>query len=426
MRKWLPNDIIYRINAYDFEAYFVGGCVRDSLIGRDTFDVDITTNMPLTKMRELFKNYKPVIFEDFGSIAFPYENFQIQITQFRQEFEYIDHRHPQRIDFVEDVKLDLLRRDFTMNALLYHPDEGVIDYVGGLQDIERRLIKPMRKPSLLFEEDYLRMLRAVRFSSELGFEVESEAFSFIEQNYFKVSELSWVQLQSEFYKFLVSKKFKDWALKHPFVITEIIPEMKEAFNFDQNNPYHKYSLYEHTVHVIDHLNGLDNRLIALFHDLGKLYTQIQKEDGRFSYPHHSEVSVEIARKYVNDDYIFKMIKLHDLSIPMSYYRIKKLVSEHGLSFMRNLIEFKRADNLAKSDKASYQVEKCNQYDLYLDRIERERPVLKVSDLAISGDELDVKPNQRGKVLRDLLDLVMQDKIENRKEVLKEEVASWDL
>lgn len=426
MRKWLPNDIIYRINAYDFEAYFVGGCVRDSLIGRDTFDVDITTNMPLTKMRELFKNYKPVIFEDFGSIAFPYENFQIQITQFRQEFEYIDHRHPQRIDFVEDVKLDLLRRDFTMNALLYHPDEGVIDYVGGLQDIERRLIKPMRKPSLLFEEDYLRMLRAVRFSSELGFEIESEAFSFIEQNYFKVSELSWVQLQSEFYKFLVSKKFKDWALKHPFVITEIIPEMKEAFNFDQNNPYHKYSLYEHTVHVIDHLNGLDNRLIALFHDLGKLYTQIQKEDGRFSYPHHSEVSVEIARKYVNDDYIFKMIKLHDLSIPMSYYRIKKLVSEHGLSFMRNLIEFKRADNLAKSDKALYQVEKCNQYDLYLDRIERERPVLKVSDLAISGDELDVKPNQRGKVLSDLLDLVMQDKIENRKEVLKEEVASWDL
>lgn len=426
MRKWLPNDIIYRINAYDFEAYFVGGCVRDSLIGRDTSDVDITTNMPLTKMRELFKNYKPVIFEDFGSIAFPYENFQIQITQFRQEFEYIDHRHPQRIDFVEDVKLDLLRRDFTMNALLYHPDEGVIDYVDGLQDIERRLIKPMRKPSLLFEEDYLRMLRAVRFSSELGFEIESEAFSFIEQNYFKVSELSWAQLQSEFYKFLVSKKFKDWALKHPFVITEIIPEMKEAFNFDQNNPYHKYSLYEHTVHVIDHLNGLDNRLIALFHDLGKLYTQIQKEDGRFSYPHHSEVSVEIARKYVNDDYIFKMIKLHDLSIPMSYYRIKKLVSEHGLSFMRNLIEFKRSDNLAKSDKALYQVEKCNQYDLYLDRIERERPVLKVSDLAISGDELDVKPNQRGKVLRDLLDLVMQDKIENRKEVLKEEVASWDL
>ncbi|NMB18997.1 MAG: CCA tRNA nucleotidyltransferase [Erysipelothrix sp.] len=426
MRKWLPNDIIYRINAYDFEAYFVGGCIRDSLIGRDTSDVDITTNMPLTKMRELFKNYKPVIFEDFGSIAFHYENFQIQITQFRQEFEYIDHRHPQRIDFVEDVKLDLLRRDFTMNALLYHPDEGVIDYVGGLQDIERRLIKPVRKPSLLFEEDYLRMLRAVRFSSELGFEIESEAFSFIEQNYFKVSELSWAQLQSEFYKFLVSKKFKDWALKHPFVITEIIPEMKEAFNFDQNNPYHKYSLYEHTVHVIDHLNGLDNRLIALFHDLGKLYTQIQKEDGRFSYPHHSEVSVEIARKYVNDDYIFKMIKLHDLSIPMSYYRIKKLVSEHGLSFMRNLIEFKRADNLAKSDKALYQVEKCNQYDLYLDRIERERPVLKVSDLAISGDELDVKPNQRGKVLRDLLDLVMQDKIENRKEVLKEEVASWDL
>src|SRR5690625_396044 len=112
MRKWLPNDIIYRINAYDFEAYFVGGCVRDVLIGRDTFDVDITTNMPLIKMRELFKSYKPVIFENFGSISFQYENYQIQITQFRQEFDYIDHRHPQRIDFVEDVKLDLLRRDF--------------------------------------------------------------------------------------------------------------------------------------------------------------------------------------------------------------------------------------------------------------------------------------------------------------------------
>ena len=426
MKKWLPIDIIYRINAYGFEAYFVGGCVRDSLIGRDTFDVDITTNMPIIKMWELFKNYKPVIFEVFGSMAFHYENFQIHITQFRQDFDYVDHRHPQRIDFVDDVKLDLMRRDFTMNALLYHPDEGVIDYVGGLKDIEQKLIKTMRRPAILFEEDYLRMLRAVRFSSELGFKIERIAYDFIEENYFKLSELSWMQLEPEFYKFLVSDNFKEWALNHPFVITEIIPEMKKAFNFDQNNPYHKYSLYEHTIHVIDHLEGLDNRLIGLFHDLGKLYTQIEKEDGRFSYPKHSEVSVEIARKYLNDDYIFKMIKLHDLSIPMSYYSIKKLVSEHGLDFMRNLIEFKRADNLAKSDKALYQVEKCNQYDMYLDRIERERPVLRVSDLAISGDELDVMPNQRGKVLRDLLDLVMQDKIENRKEVLKEEVASWDL
>lgn len=423
------TNILTLINNQGYEAYLVGGCVRDYLLGIETKDFDINTNATIEVLSKLFIDYSPMIYETYGNVAFKVDDYSIDITRFRKEGKYRKHRYPSSISFDASLKDDLQRRDFTINAIIYHPDHGVGDLTGGLDALKKQELKTISNPYLSLNEDYLRMLRLVRFSSKLNFSIEPHTMQVLKEHYYRVSHLGLGQIETEFLGFLDTEHFQDFVLDLPWTMTDIIPELKEAQGFDQNNVYHNYDLFEHTIRTIGHCDTLELKVAALFHDLGKLRTKKVNKDGSFSFPRHSSESLKIVNRYFSEwvlsglskDTIRKLILLHDLSIPVDYIEMKKLVHLNSIDFMRKLVALKRADNLAKSDNAAYQVEKCNQYDALLDRIEKEAPALKVEDLEISGDELGVEPHLRKQILDTLIMGVIEEKIENKKDILSKEV-----
>lgn len=423
--------LLEMIESHNYDAYLVGGCVRDALLGRKTYDIDISTNMPFDMLKEIFKAYTPQFFESYGNLSFKHDQYQIEITRFRKEGKYINHRHPSTLDFEASLFDDLERRDFTVNALLYHREKGILDYVEGLSDLNNKMLRTIKEPLTTFQEDYLRMLRLMRFKSQLNFDIEPETLRACKTNFYKISHLSWSQIFPEFIKFIETDNFVSVCMEYPFILSFLIVEMHIAYEFDQNNRYHKYSLYEHTLRVVDQLNGKTMRLVGLFHDLGKIQTKVIKESGDYGYPGHGKASVEIAKQYLDPSYvdrdlILKLIAYHDVSIPVDYIAMKHMVKEHGLDFMQMLIDFKRADNIAKSQEAAYQIDKCDQYLSYLDKIEKEKPVLSLKKLAIKGDDLNIEPKLKGNILNRLLDGVIDETLENDKTVLLKEVEKWDI
>lgn len=423
------TDILSILNAQGFEAYFVGGCVRDKLLGIETFDIDINTNASTEIMSKLFLDYSPMIYENFGNVKFKLGPYKIDITRFRKEGKYKKNRYPTAISFDASLKDDLLRRDFTINALIYHPNHGIGDLVGGLKSLKKRKLKTIGNPYLKLNEDHLRMLRLIRFAAKLDFEIDPHAFQILKEHYYRVASLGLGQIENEFLGFLDAPHFEKIALKYPWALTSIISEMAKAEGFGQNNVFHRYDLFEHTVHTIVNCDSLELKIAALFHDIGKLKTKVVNEDGSFSFPKHATESLKIMTHYfsqwilvgLDKDTIRKLVLLHDISIPLDYVEMKKLVHLNGPDFMRKLVAFKRADNLAKSEKAAYQIEKCDLYDELLDRIEQDQPALKLEDLSLSMDEVFLEGELKGAIFNKLMDLVIEEKIENTKEALLKEV-----
>ena len=413
------DQIILTLSGGGYEAFYVGGCVRDALLGRETFDIDIATNATMDVLVECFKSYRLVINEALGALSFHIDKYNIEITRFRKEADYKDHRRPHFLEFDCSAQEDVMRRDFTINGLLYHPQLGIIDHVGGLSDIKSSVLRCIGDADCKFNEDYLRMLRLMRFKAQLGFFIEDHTLQACTKNYHKLSSYSGRIWRDEFFKLVMAKHFGDLVLKDPWIIGTLIPDLSKAADFDQRNPYHKFNLFEHTLHMVMALSTLDLRLVAVFHDLGKLYTQVVNE-GRGRYPGHAYEGMQLARVYfkvweipkVRSHRMLKLIEHHDMSLSTDYTEFKKMVSVYGLDFMKDIIKIKRADNLAKSALAQYQVDKCHVFDGFIARIEIEQPALFVSDLKIKGSDLLVPLDKRKDVLQVLLDRVIEGRVEN--------------
>lgn len=422
------TDILSKINARGYEAYFVGGCVRDAILGVKTFDIDINTNAPTEVLSEIFIDYSPMVYENYGNLNFKYDEYTIDITRFRKEGKYQKHRYPTSISFKATLKDDILRRDFTINGLVFHPDRGVGDLVEGLDGLRKREMKTIGNPYLKLNEDYLRFLRLVRFAAKLNFTFETHTFRVVKEHYYRVAELGLSQLENDFIGFIEAEHFAKYANEYPWMVHNIIPELKEAVGFDQNSIFHHLDLFEHTTSVVNNVKGTELKIAALFHDIGKLTTKKANNDGTFSYPNHATESLKIMNRYfsewnlqgINKDTIRKIVLLHDLSIPLDYIEMKKLVHYNGLDFMRKLVEFKRADNMSKNHNAEYQLEKCATYEMFLNRIDEERPPTSIKDLAISGDELQAEPGIRKRILDELITKVIEEKIANDKDALLKE------
>lgn len=433
------DEILVDLNAKGYEAYCVGGFVRDTLLKRQSFDVDITTNAPLSFLTHHFESYHPQVHAHFGNLTFNLDPYKIEITQYRQESHYDDQRHPSDVLFGVTLDQDLARRDFTINAILYNPQVGIIDRVGGIDALKKRRIEVIGDPHIRFQEDLLRMLRAVRFAAELNFEIEPKALAVLKTHFNLLRNYSPRQWQGEFFKFLMAPHFYEWVSENPWILGTLILELEATVAFEQENPYHNRSLYLHTVVVTSQLTTLNERIAGLFHDLGKLHTQTF-ENGVARYPRHALASVEILNRYLEAWNLSKKdcklirdyVIYHDLSIPMDELAIVALVQKHGLGFIRTLVKFKRADNSAKSDLALYQLDKCDAYDAILDQLENKALLYDTRDLEITGQDLvdvGVVESKRKYVLRMLLDLVNEKKIENNQEALMEalgRIVSHDL
>ena len=416
-----------------YEAYIVGGSVRDMIMGARANDFDITTNATPSDMKRVFDGYYTVDTGiKHGTITFVYEKEPIEITTYRIDGEYKDSRHPESVKFTKNLENDLSRRDFTVNALVYNENEGIIDLFGGQNDIKNKILKAIGDPKKRFEEDALRILRGVRFASQLGFEIEENTKKAMIECAHLLHNISSERINTEISKFLLGKNVKKALLDNYEIIGEIIPEIKEMHGFEQNSKYHIYDVLTHTAVAIESVAPiLHLRLTMLLHDTGKPKTYSQDENGQGHFYGHAKISAEIAEDFLNKyrydnqtkEKVLKLVKIHDTPIELDRVFIKKRMNRLGKDLFLDLLKVKRADNLAQNPK-HFWLDKLDKFDIIAKEIIEEN-CFTLSSLDVNGSDLITLGfcgKEIGNTLNTLLLEVIEEKLPNEKEALLKRAA----
>lgn len=425
--------IINRLRENGYEAYAVGGCVRDSVLGRIPDDWDITTSATPTETKALF----PRTFDtgiEHGTITVLVEKESFEVTTYRVDGEYEDSRHPKEVMFTRSLKEDLLRRDFTINAMAYNKEEGLVDIFGGMEDLKRRTIRCVGNAQERFGEDALRILRAVRFAAQLGFEIEEDTMEGIRSLAPTLANISAERIQVELVKMLVSPNPGLLKLAYELGITSVIlPEFDEMMRTEQETPHHMYSVGMHTLKAIEQVRA-DKvlRLTMLLHDVAKPQMKTVDASGVAHFKMHDVRGAEAAKKILkrlkfdNDTLgkVTKLIQYHDYRMPAQPKNVRKAVSKIGEELFPYYLEVRKADTMAQSDYMRKEkleniagIERC-----YREILEKKECV-SLKTLAVTGSDLIADGMQPGKqigdVLQELLGIVLEYPEYNTKEKLLE-------
>ena len=425
------DNLIRKFYDNKFKAYIVGGSIRNILLGITPNDWDICTNALPNEIIEIFsESYKIIpIGIEHGTVTILVDGESIEVTTFRLDSEYSDGRRPNRVEFIGDIKGDLSRRDFTVNALAYNHKEGLIDYFNGVQDIKNKIIKTVGDPLKRFDEDYLRMLRCIRFSTQLGFEIEDSTYNGILKIAEKIVNISPERIREELNKILLSSNpVKGISLlESAGLLKYIIPELDECVGFLQYNPNHDKDVFGHTLDVLSCTkSNLYLRLAALFHDIGKPKCFSRDENGIGHFYNHHVFSAEIAGevlkrlRYDNNtiEIVTNLVKEHMVQYDnYSDRAIKRIINRIGAENVDLLFDLKIADRKNKDIDEIIDIRKrCKEI------LNRKEP-LSIRDLEINGNdliELGIKPGKEiGTILNYLLDRVLMDPTLNKREVLLE-------
>ena len=425
--------ILKRLGHNGFEAYIVGGCVRDCIMGRTPADWDIATAATPQQVKELFeKTYDTGL--KHGTVTVAAGDRSCEVTTFRVDGVYKDARHPSKVEFTASLEADLSRRDFTMNAIAYRPGREYIDPFGGIPDIGRKLIRTVGSAGDRFREDALRMLRAVRFSAQLDFSTEDETARAIKANGSLICGISAERVREELTRILVSKNPMKFALlRETGLLGHIMPEFERCFDTPQNHPYHIYDVAIHSLHAVSAIESdMCLRWAMLLHDIGKPVTRTTDSKGVdhfYGHPAKSEaLAGAILRRLRFDnrsiDRILKLVRLHDREIAPAYRAVARAVCAVGGDIFEDLLKVKAADKTAQSP--DHREEGLNAVGeirrIYLDMMEDGR-CLSLKDLAVDGDDLIgiglPKGREIGRVLKQLLERVIDEPGLNRKDRLLE-------
>lgn len=425
-------DTFYKNN---FEAFMVGGCVRDILLGNLPKDYDITTSAKPEITISLFDKTIPTGLKH-GTVTVLINNEPYEVTTYRTEGKYIDNRRPSSVDFVTDIKEDLSRRDFTINSLAYNQKVGLIDYFNGTDDIKNKIIRCVGNADKRFKEDALRMLRAVRFSCQLNFDIEENTYTAIKNNYKLIKNISSERIRDELCKILISENPSKGLeiLRDTKLLEIILPEINALYNFSPKCTNHNRNIFAHTLKVIDNTeNDLLLRLSALFHDVGKLNTLTTLNNGTFyGFPGHCLEGSIMVKKILSrlrfDNNTIKVISkliehhlvLNATTMPTKY-EVKILLNEMGVNNINLLFSLQRAD-INSLDNPKVFLEKVKYTENLVNEIINNREPLIIKDLNISGGDLisnlNLKPGKiLGDVLNHLLNIVLEKPDLNSKETL---------
>ncbi len=418
------------LNKNGFEAFVVGGCVRDSIMGKHAHDWDMTTSAEPAETLEVFKDFRTIPTGiKHGTITVLIDSQPLEITTFRIDGDYKDNRRPDSVEFTRNIEKDLSRRDFTINALAYNEKDGVVDLFGGVKDIENKIIRAVGDPDKRFTEDALRIMRAIRFSSTLGFEIEKNTAESIKRNKHLLKNIAAERIRIELEKLLMGKDAEKILLRFSDVIFEIIPELEKTVNTKQNCPYHIYDVWHHIVKsVAVSQNNKYVRLTMLLHDIAKPLCKTTDEKGQNHFKGHAKASADIAfdilkrLKYDNKTIstVTNLILHHDDRLYNAPQNIKKHASKYGFEFLYLLDEVSRADILAQTPELVDRISLCDNYLNLLKELEEEKPCLKISDLAINGNDLvslGYEGKEIGKALENALEKVIKNELKNNKEDL---------
>ena len=432
----LPEGAKYIIDVIEkekYEAFAVGGCVRDFLMERPVNDIDITTGAEPEIIENIFdKNHIKYVETGLkhGTITAVFDKENYEVTTYRTDGKYSDNRHPENVMFVKDIKEDLARRDFTMNAIAYNRKKGFVDLYGGRSDIENKIIRTVGDADKRFNEDALRIMRAIRFASVLSFDIEESTEKAIFKNKELLKNVSSERILKELSKLLLGDNVFHVLIRYREVLAVVIPEIKEMFDLNQNTKWHIYDVWAHTCKAVESApRDSALRLTMLLHDIGKPQCRSTDEKGIDHYYGHPKVSEQIAGpllkrfKVSNEIYnrVMTLIPIHDAHIGTEKKNIKKWLSKIGEERLIDLIYVKRADKLAQNtDLVKEELKNLEITEKLTRKIIEDGEPFTVKDLSINGNDLisiGFKGRVIGEILSVLLDKVISGELENKKEIL---------
>lgn len=425
--------IIEILEQAGYEAFAVGGCVRDFLMGRPCDDMDITTSARPAELEKILNDHQIKFIETglkHGTITAVTDGGSFEITTYRTDGAYKDNRHPEYVEFVTDIKEDLSRRDFTINAMAYNDRAGIVDLFGGRDDLDKKIIRAVGDPDKRFKEDALRIMRAIRFASVLSFDIETQTKKAIFNNKDLLKNVSYERIFTELSKLLLGENVFDILMEYREVIGVVIPELQAIFHIPQNTKWHIYDVWGHTCKSVEAApKDLALRLTMLLHDIGKAYAKTTDENGTDHFKGHQKISAEYAEtalkrlKVSNEIYdrVMFLVPIHDMHIGTDRKKIKKWLSKAGENNLRDLIEVKRADKLAQNpEMTERELSNLDVTQNELDRIIQEGEPFTVKALAVNGYDLislGYHGEEIGEKLAFLLQKVIDGELENDKESL---------
>ncbi len=432
--------IINRLNQHGHQAYAVGGCVRDSLLGVTPKDWDICTSALPEDMQQVFADQHVVETGlKHGTLTVVIHHVPYEVTTFRVDGEYTDHRHPDQVRFVQHVREDLARRDFTVNAMAYHPENGLVDAFRGQEDLAAGVIRCVGEPARRFDEDALRILRALRFASTYDFTIEEETAAAVHNLKGTLSGVAAERIRAELGKLLCGKGAGGILRQYADVIFQVLPELAPMLNFQQHTPFHRYDVWEHTVRGVESIPASEVlRLAMLLHDSGKPSTFTLDENGVGHAYGHQAISAEIAARALESlrvdnatrERVLLLVKHHDIPLDTTPRCLKRRLNQFGEETVRQLIEVRRADMMGKgtmtAEDANRHAEGLRQA---LDALLATRPCVTLKDLAVRGGDLmqlGIRGKAVGQCLGYLLNEVMEDRLVNDAPRLLAAAEQWKL
>ena len=413
-----------------YQAFLVGGCVRDELMEKKVHDIDIATSALPEQTAEIFE--KLVVIPTglkHGTVTVLFEKTPVEITTFRTEGAYSDNRHPDFVRFSKSITDDLSRRDFTMNAIAKDENGILFDPFGGKEDIEKKLIRCVGNAEERFKEDALRILRALRFSAVLSFSIEEETARAIKKCKKLLHNLSPERIESELSLLFCADKAGDVLLKYPEVFAEIFPCLEPMQGFSQHNEHHCFDVWEHTVNVLKNVRpALHMRLSALFHDCAKPLVFSLDENGTGHFYSHAPKGAAIAKEELlrlkfpaeTIEKTVRLVKIHDSPIECSEITVKKKLNRLGEETFFDLVELQRADNLAQSEAFRFRQKNFDFLEETAKRILGENECFSLKKLAVNGNDmlsLGLCGKEIGAMLNFLVEQVIEEKVQNEKSAL---------
>ena len=425
------NTALALLEGAGYEAFLVGGAVRDYV--RDNSpakDWDIATNALPHQVGEVFAGFHLIgTGLKHGTVTVVIDHEPLEITTYRVDGDYSDHRHPDSVSFTRSLKDDLERRDFTMNALAYNPGAGVVDLVGGRADIAAGLVRCVGDPDRRFREDGLRILRALRFASVYGMTVEAATAAAIHSNRDLLKDIAAERVLVELTKLLCGQGVADILRDFADVLAVPLPELAPMFGFEQHNPHHDKDVWNHTIAVVEHIPPEPTlRWSALLHDIGKPSCFSLSEDGTGHFFGHAEQSTAMAERILSrlrfdnagKERILRLVRYHDMPITAERKLIKRLLSKHGEDAARQLIQLHRADTLGQSAICGHRLEIFDDACAMVDELLREEGCFSLKELAVNGHDmaaLGLRGAEIGRALRLCLDAVLDERRPNERGAL---------
>ena len=426
-------DVLNRLTAAGHRAVLVGGCVRDSLLGIPPHDYDAATSALPDEIRAACAGLTCLdIGLKHGTITVLSGGIPVETTTFRKETTYSDHRHPDAVEFTNDLTEDLARRDFTVNAIAWE-SSGIADPFGGQADLKRRLIRCVGDPDRRFEEDALRILRGLRLAAQLEFTIHPDTAAAIRSHAPDLAHVAWERIWAEFSRLLCSPGAQEVLLSFPEVVCQIIPELAPCVGFDQKNFHHRYDVYTHSVMALANTPPLlPVRLAALLHDAGKPETFSLDERGVghfYGHPKHSVVLADTALRRLrlpNDlrEQVLTLIERHDLPVEPERKWVGRWLARLGEDTFSLLLHLKRGDRAACADPAPPSPDPFEVAESLALELLEEHACLSLKDLAVDGRDClsaGLRGKEIGQTLQRLLDAVSEGVIPNERGILLDRI-----